>query len=156
LSAPLRDNGIEARGDTTMRQIMDDKRIRYLLIAALVVVVALGVLNIISTAFSLLVPLAVIAVGGFAFYKIALEGRDSGKVMTDEVAETSGIVLDDASGGSSDVDSLDDSDDESAARERLSAIARAQNEFFDASTPAEEILDQIQARKQRLTGADDG
>ena len=58
-----------------MRQFMDDKRIRYLLIAVLIVVLALGALNIISTAFSLLVPLAVIAVGGFAFYKIVLEGR---------------------------------------------------------------------------------
>ena len=95
-----------------MRQLMDDKRIRYLLIAALIVVLALGILNIISTAFSLLVPLAIIAVGGFAFYKIVLEGRDSGKVMTDEVAETSGIVHDEASRGSADVDSLDDSDDE--------------------------------------------
>lgn len=139
-----------------MKQFMDDRRIRYLLIAVLVVVLALGTLNIISTAFSLLVPLALIAVGGFAFFKIAFEGRDSGKVMTDEVAESSGIVLDDASSGSSDVDSLDDSDDESAARERLSTVELARNEFFDSVTPAEEILDQIQARKQRLTGADDG
>ena len=139
-----------------MRQLLDGKRIRYLLIAALVLVLALGLLNIISTAFSLLVPLAVIAVGGFAFYKIVLEGRDSGEAMTDEVAETSGINLDDASGGSADVGSLDDSDDDSAARERLSTIERARNEYFDSATPAEEILDQIQARKQRLTGADDG
>lgn len=139
-----------------MRQLMEDKRIRYLLIVVLVIVLALGLLNIISTAFSLLVPLAIIAVGGFAFYKIVLEGRDSGKVMTDEVAEASGIVLDEASRESADVDSLVDNDDESAARERLSAVERARNEFCDTATPAEEILDQIQARKQRLTGADDG
>ena len=139
-----------------MRQLMEDKRIRYLLIVVLVIVLALGLLNIISTAFSLLVPLAIIAVGGFAFYKIVLEGRDSGKVMTDEVAEASGIVLDEASRESAEVDSLVDNDDESAARERLSAVERARNEFFDTATPAEEIFDQIQARKRRLTGADDG
>ena len=139
-----------------MRQIMDDKRIRYLLIAVLVVVLVLGALNIISTAFSLLVPLALVAVGGFAFYKIVLEGRETKDVMDDEVAETSGAILAEASGERADADQDEaDADDESAARERLSAVERARNEFFDTATPAEEILDQIQARKQRLTGADD-
>lgn len=137
-----------------MKQFMDDKRIRYLLIAVLVVVLALGLLNIISTAFSLLVPLAIIAVGGFAFYKIALEGRNTNDVMEDEVAETSGAVLAEASGEAEDPVATDE-DDSSEARERLSAVEQARNEFFDTATPAEEILDQIQSRKRRLTGADD-
>jgi len=138
-----------------MRQLMEDKRIRYLLIAVLLVVLVLGLLNIISTAFSLLVPLALIAVGGFAFYKIVLEGRDKPEVMEDEVAETSGVVLAEASdeGEAARVDA--DNEDESVARQRLSAVERARSEFFDTATPAEEILDQIQSRKRRLTGEDD-
>lgn len=134
-----------------MRQLMEDRRIRILLIAALVVVVVLGALNIISTAFSLLVPLALVAVGGFAFYKIVLEGRDSGEVMEDEVAESAGVVL--VEGETARVDAKDE--DESEAHDRLSALERAQSEFFDEATPAEEILDQIQARKRRLTGSDE-
>lgn len=135
-----------------MRQLMEDKRIRALLIAALVVVVLLGLLNIISTAFSLLVPLALVAVGGFAFYKIALEGRDSGEIMEDEVAESAGVSI--AEAEPEDQADTDDSD-ESEARHRLSAVERARSEFFDTATPAEEILDQIQTRKRRLTGNDD-
>lgn len=137
-----------------MRQLMDDKRIRYLLIAVLVVVLLLGLLNIISTAFSLLVPLAIIAVGGFAFYKIALEGRGSAEVMQDEVAETAAVVLAEAIGEAADEDRID-ADDELEARQRLSAVERAQNKYFDTATPAEEILDQIQWRKRRLTGEDE-
>lgn len=140
-----------------MKQFMDDKRIRYLLIAVLVVVLALGLLNIISTAFSLLVPLAIIAVGGFAFYKIALEGRNTKDVMEDEVAETSGAVLAEASGERADEDQGEADDADAAqAHGRLSAAERARSDFFDTATPAEEILDQIQSRKRRLTGADDG
>ena len=140
-----------------MRPLMDDKRIRYLLIAALVVVLALGLLNIISTAFSLLVPLAIVAAGGFAFYKIVLEGRSSDTVMEDEIAESTGVALDEANGEAAKEVRVDMGDDnESEARERLSTIERARNEYIDTATPAEEILDQIQARKQRLTGADDG
>ena len=139
-----------------MRQLMDDKRIRYLLIAALVVVLALGLLNIISTAFSLLVPLALVAVGGFAFYKIALEGRGSDEVMQDEVAESSGVAFDEANGAADAQHHADDDDsDESGARQRLSAVERARSEFFDSTTPAEEILDQIQSRKRRLSGKDE-
>jgi len=134
---------------------MEDKRTRYLLIAVLLVVLVLGLLNIISTAFSLLVPLALIAVGGFAFYKIVLEGRDKPEVMEDEVAETAGVVLAEASdeGEAARVNANDE--DESVARQRLSAVERARSEFFDTATPAEEILDQIQSRKRRLTGEDD-
>lgn len=135
-----------------MRQLMEDRRIRILLIAALVVVVVLGALNIISTAFSLLVPLALVAGGGFAFYKIVLEGRDSDDVMEDEVAESAGVVI--AEAESEDQAATDDSE-ESRARQRLSAVERARSDFFDATTPAEEILDQIQSRKRRLTGNDE-
>ncbi|MCY4063945.1 MAG: hypothetical protein OXG53_16350 [Chloroflexi bacterium] len=131
---------------------MEDKRIRALLIAALVVVLVLGLLNIISTAFSLLVPLALVAIGGFAFYKIVLEGRDSNDVMEDEVAESAGVAIEEAA----DEEQADaDDGDDSEARQRLSAVERAQSEFFDAATPAEEILDQIQTRKRRLTGKDE-
>jgi len=139
-----------------MRQLMEDKRIRTLLIVALVVVVVLGALNIISTAFSLLVPLALVAVGGFAFYKIVLEGRDTNDVMEDEVAESAGVALDVANAEAAAEDQADTDDgDDSEARQRLSAVERARSEFFDTATPAEEILDQIQARKQRLTGSDE-
>ena len=139
-----------------MRQLMEDKRIRYLLIAALVVVLLLGLFNIISTAFSLLVPLALVAIGGFAFYKIVLEGRDSDEVMEDEIAETAGVVLADSSGEAADEDPVDaDNQDDSGARQRLSAVERARSDFFDNATPAEEILDQIQSRKRRLKGQDE-
>lgn len=139
-----------------MRQLIEDKRIRTLLIAALVVILVLGLLNIISTAFSLLVPLALVAVGGFAFYKIVLEGRGSGDVMEDEVAESGGVALDEVGVEAADEDHADsDERDDSGARGRLSAVERARSEFFDTATPAEEILDQIQARKRRLTGKDE-
>ncbi len=139
-----------------MRQLMGDKRIRYLLIAVLAVVLVLGIFNIISTAFSLLVPLAIVAVGGFAFYKIVLEGRDSAEVMEDEVAESSGVVHAEAIGEDVDEARVDAEDgEELAARQRLSAVERAQSKYFDTATPAEEILDQIQLRKRRLTGEDE-
>ena len=135
---------------------MEDKRMRYLLIAALAVVFALGALNIISTAFSLLVPLAIVAGIGFAFYKIVLEGRGSAAVMDDEIAESGGVTVDEAIGETA-VENRDDADgrEESEARQRLSAVERARSEYFDTATPAEEILDQIQSRKRRLTGEDD-
>ncbi len=143
-----------------MRPLLEDKRIRNLLIAVLLVVLALGFLNIISTAFSLLLPLALVALGGFAFYKIALEGRGSDDVMADEVAESAGIHLDQAGGADAASafvgdETADETTDESAARKRLSAVERARSDFFDSSSPAEEILDQIQSRKRRLAGEDD-
>lgn len=135
--------------------MMEDKRIRYLVVAVLAVVLILGLLNIISTAFSLIVPLAIVAAGAFAFYKIALEGRDSADVMEDEVAETSGAVSDASSNADASEDSVDvDVEDEEEARQRLSAVKRAQSDYFDRASPAEEILDQIKSRKQRLTGDD--
>ena len=112
-------------------------------------------LNIISTAFSLLLPLALVAIGGFAFYKIVLEGRDSGEVMEDEVAESAGVAMRLAARRPLKTDADTDDGDDSEARQRLSAVERAQSEFFDTATPAEEILDQIQSRKRRLTGKDD-
>ena len=133
--------------------MMEDKRIRYLVVAVLAVVLILGLLNIISTAFSLLVPLAIAAAGAFAFYKIVLEGRGSPDVMEDEIAETSGAVYDETSVADASDDSVD-ADDEEEARQRLSAVERARSDYFDRASPAEEILDQIKSRKQRLTGDD--
>lgn len=138
-----------------MRQLLDDKRIRYLLIVVLVVVLVLGLLNIISTAFSLLIPLAVVGGIAFAFYKLVIEGRDTAEVMEDEIAASAGAVLDSPYDADASVDpSADDDEDEAAARQRLSALERAQNAYFDTASPAEEILDQIKSRKQRLSGDD--
>lgn len=135
-----------------MKQLLDDKRLRYLLIAVLLVVLVLGLLNIISTAFSLLIPLALVAGGGFAFYKIVLEGRDSNAVMEDEVAETADIRLDENI-VEAEADATEAS--ENAARQRLSAVERARSDFVDSVSPAEEILDQIKSRKRRLRGDED-
>lgn len=139
-----------------MRQYLDDKRIRYLLIAVLVVVLVLGLLNIISTAFSLLVPLAIAAGIAFAFYKLVIEGRDTAEVMEDEIAASAGAVQEGSiDAHASDDDAIDEDEDEAAARQRLSALERAQSAYFDTASPAEEILDQIKSRKRRLAGDDD-
>ena len=136
--------------------MLEDKRIRYLLVAVLAVVLILGLLNIISTAFSLLIPLAIVAAGAFAFYKIVLEGRESPDVMEDEVAESAGAVYDEMSNADAGEDSVDvDVENEEDARQRLSAVERAQSDFFGRASPAEEILDQIKSRKQRLQGDDE-
>lgn len=130
---------------------MEDKRIRQLVIAVLVVVLVLGLLNIVSTAFSLLVPLALAAAGAFAFYKIVLEGRDRPEAMDDEVAETAGLGAYANRHGDSQPDNEVDVDEETdEARQRLSAVERARSEFLNKSTPAEEILDQIRSRKGGL------
>ena len=131
---------------------MNDKRIRQLVIAILVVLLLLGLLSLVSTVFQLIVPLALLVVGGFAFYKIAIEGRDKPETMDDEIAESAGI---DAFDGR-----LEGADDaraqgEAAAQDRLSAVDQAQGEFFDKSTPAEEILDHIKQRRERLAGDDE-
>ena len=134
-----------------MRQMMDDKRIRYLVIAVLLVVLALGLLSLVSTVFQLIVPLVLVVVGGFAFYKIVLEGREKSGTMEDEVAESTGAAID----ALLSAEGLGDEElaaDEDEARERLSAVDRAQTEFFEKTTPAEDILEQIKARKQRLGG----
>ncbi len=144
----------DKRGNA-VNQWLEDKRIRYLVVAVLAVVLILGLLNIISTAFSLLVPLAIVAAGAFAFYKIVLEGRDSPDVMEDEVAESVDAALDAPTVENADTDADADEKDEEDARQRLSAVERAQSDFFNSASPAEEILDQIKSRKQRLQGNDE-
>ena len=135
---------------------MQDKRIRQLVIAVLVVLLVLGLLNIVSTAFSLLIPLAIAAAVAFAFYKIVLEGRDKPAAMEDEIAETAGAETGVEAESMVAPESDQDLDEESdAARKRLSAVQRAQTEFFETSSPAEEILEQIKSRKRRLQGNDE-
>ena len=133
--------------------LLNDKRIRQLVIAVLLVILALGLLSLVSTALQLIVPLALVLVGGFAFYKIVLEGRDEPEAMADELAERA-RTLDHMTGAD-----FDDADEEfdtdySVAHERLSAIERARSQYLDATTPAQEILEGIRARKQRLDGDD--
>ena len=132
---------------------MNDKRIRQLVIAVLLVILALGVVSLISSLFQLIVPLAIVAAAVLAFYKIVLVGREKPAAMQDEIAETSGQMAEGAlaAAGAEAADSGVDM----AAEERLSALDQAEQEFFGTSTPVEEILDQIQARKQRLQGDDD-
>lgn len=139
-----------------MGQLWNDKRIRQLAVAVLVVILALGLLSLVSTVFQMIVPLALVIGGAFAFYKIVLEGRDAPdalEVMDDELAESSGLATGDLA---MDVTRADADDaDETGALERLSAAERAQSEFLDSATPAEEILDQIRERKNRLSGDED-
>ena len=140
-----------------MGQLLNDKRIRQLVIAVLVVILALGLLSLVSTVFQMIVPLALVIGGAFAFYKIVLEGRDAPEAleaMEDELAESSGLDAGDSALDIADADT-DEVEDEAAALERLSAAERVRSEFLDSATPAEEILDQIRARKQRLHGDDD-
>ena len=139
-----------------MGHLWNDKRIRQLVIAVLVVILALGLLSLVSTVFQMIVPLALVIGGGFLFYKIAIEGRDApdaAEAMDDELAESSGMAASDLALDAAQADA--DDEDDAAALERLSAAERAQSEFLDSATPAEEILDQIRARKQRLHGDDD-
>lgn len=141
-----------------MGQMWQDKRIRQLAVAVLVVILALGLLSLVSTVFQMIVPLALVIGGAFAFYKIVLEGRDapdSQEAMDDELAESSGLAAGDLALNVAQADMDDDDEDESEALQRLSAAERAQSEFLDSATPAEEILDQLRARKQRLHGDDD-
>ena len=130
---------------------MNDKRIRQMVLLVLGVILILGVLSIVSTLFQMIVPLAILAVGVIAFYKIVLQGRDKPAAMEDEIAESSGameeIVRESADGEKA-------SESEMAAQERLSAADQARSEYLDKSTTAEEILDQIKARRQRLQGGD--
>ena len=82
----------QRNGHLGARDMWEDKRFRQLVIAVLLVVLALGLMSLVSTALQLIVPLALILGGGFAFYKIVLEGRDKPEAMTDEIAEASGVV----------------------------------------------------------------
>ena len=135
---------------------MNDKRIRQLVVAVLLVILALGLLSLVSTIFQLIVPLAIVIGGAFAFYKIVLEGREAPESMDDEVAESSGMVSGDlVNDDTSPAETEDVEEDEADARQRLSAVERAKSEFLDAATPAEEILEQIKSRTQRLQGDDD-
>lgn len=131
---------------------MNDKRIRQLVIAILGVILLLGLLSLVSTVFQMIVPLAILAIGAFAFYKIALEGRDQPAAMEDELAETSGLAAADVAASAGD-DARGNS--ETAAQERLSAVEQARSDFLDTSSPAQEILDQIKIRRQRLQGDKD-
>jgi len=136
-----------------VKQMMEDKRIRYLAVALLAVVLVLGLFSLVSTALQLIVPLAIASAAAFAFYKIVLEGRDSPAVMEDEIAEAAGVARAESIGETLDTD-RDGGDAGAEARQRLSAVERARSELVDKSTPAEEILDQIRSRKQRLSGDD--
>ena len=131
---------------------MNDKRIRQLVIAILGVILVLGLLSLVSTVFQMIVPLAILAVGAFAFYKIVLEGRDKPAAMEDELAESTDIVVGDLAESASDDARLNS---EAAAQERLSAVEQARSEFLETTSPAGEILDQINERRQRLQGDKD-
>ena len=137
---------------------MNDKRIRQLVIAVLLVILALGVVSLISSLFQLIVPLAIVAALVFGFYKIVLQGRDQPAVMEDEMSEASGQRSEGTSSGAAMAQSgttMARRGTLLAPEDRLSAVEEAEQEFFEKSTPVEEILDQIQARKQRLQGEDD-
>ena len=131
--------------------VMNDKRIRQLVVVILGIIVALGALSLVSTLIGMAVPLAILGVGGFAFYKIVLEGRGESEAMADEFAETSGLVVEGKPAGIE----HSDEDQEQQAKERLSAIERARSAYVDQVTPAEEILAQIRARKEGLPGDDE-
>ena len=130
---------------------MNDKRIRQMVLLVLGVILILGVLSIVSTLFQMIVPLAILAVGVIAFYKIVLQGRDKPAAMEDEIAESSGATEEVARESA---DGEKASESEMAAQERLSAVDQAKSEYLDKTTTAEEILDQIKARRQRLQGDD--
>ncbi|MCY4019937.1 MAG: hypothetical protein OXG39_11070 [Chloroflexi bacterium] len=132
---------------------MNDKRIRLLVIAILGVILVLGLLSLVSTVFQMIVPLAILAVGAFAFYKIVLEGRDKPAAMEDELAGSTGIGPEDLAESASNDARLNS---EAAAQERLSAVEQARSEFLESPSTAEEILDQINERRQRLQGDEDG
>ncbi len=119
--------------------MLNDKRIRQLLIAVLLVILALGLLSLVSTVFQMIVPLAIVIAGAFAFYKIALEGRDKPAAIAQDADEEA-----------ADIDAEADE-----ASQRLSAIDKARSDFLDATSPAEEILDQIKSRRRRLQGDED-
>jgi len=147
---------------------MDEKLIRQIVFVILGIVVVLGVLSLVSTLVQMIVPLAVLGIGGFAFYKIVLEGRDEPDAMEDEVAETSAMVVQGAADpvAQAQPDTQDTNEEDimvevktpeetqQEAEERLSAVEQAQRDYVDNITPAEEILEQLKARKQRLQGDD--
>lgn len=131
---------------------MNDKRIRQLVIAILGVILVLGLLSLVSTVFQMFVPLAILAVGAFAFYKIVLEGRAKPEATEDELAESTGIDAEAVAQSASDDARLNS---EAAAQERLSALDQARSDFLETPSTAEEILDEINKRRQRLQGDKD-
>jgi len=133
---------------------MDDKLIRQMIFIVLGIIIILGAISLLQTLIGMIIPLAVLGIGGFAFYKIVLEGRDAPEVMTDEVAETSSMVVEGTAETVAPVtETIDET--ETQAKERLSATEQAKRDYMDSVTPAEEILDHIKARKQRLQGDED-
>lgn len=143
---------------------MDDKLIRQIAIIVLVIIGIIGALTLLQTVLQMIVPIAIIAIGGFAFYKIAIEGRDEADAMSDEVAESSGMMVESTAeaveapakqDNQQTTETVTPEAAEKLAQERLSAVEKAQRDYVDNVTPAEEILDQIKARKQRLQGDDE-
>ena len=136
---------------------MDDKRIRQMIFIILGIVILLGAISLISTLLQLIIPLSVLAIGGFAFYKIVLEGRDVPQVMDDEMAETSAMVVEGTAETvtATRTQTTSPEDITTQAEERLSATEQAKRDYLDSMTPAEEILDHIKVRKQRLQGDDE-
>ena len=138
---------------------MDDKLIRRMIFIALGIIIILGAISLLQTLIGLIIPLTLLGIGGFAFYKIVLEGRDAPQVMGDEVAESGTMVVE----GTADVvtatrpktETSSPEAIETKAEERLSATEQAKRDYLDSMTPAEEILDHINARKQRLQGDDE-
>lgn len=149
---------------------MDEKLIRQMIYVVLGIVILLGVLSLVSTLVQLIVPLAVIGIGGFAFYKIVLEGRDEPEAMQDEVAETSNMIVQSTAETvpPAEAETVPDAEEDDIvvqvktpeetqqeAEARLSAVEKAQQDYVEKTTPAEEILEQIKARRQRLQGDDE-
>ena len=138
---------------------MDEKLVRQIVFVVLGIIAILAVVSLVSTLVQMIIPLAVIAIGGFAFYKIVLEGRDASQAMEDEVAETSALVVESTSETvipaqeTTEVQTPEET--EQQAKERLSAVEQAKRDYVDSVTPAEEILENIKARKQRLQGDDE-
>jgi len=145
---------------------LNDKRVRQLIIVVIGIIGILAAITLVQTLIQMIIPLSVIGIGGFAFYKLVLEGRDAPDSMEDEVAETSAMVVQGKAEVVEPVISVADEITpdgaltaeevaEKQAQERLSAVEKAQRDYVDNITPAEEILDQIKARKQRLQGDDE-
>lgn len=126
------------------------EQISLIIKVAIAVVVVLAVVGFaINLVQQLIIPLALLGIGAFAFYKIVLEGREKPAAMQDEVAESSAApqVLESTA---EPVESIEEPTQESA-KERLSAVEKAE-QLIEKQSTAEEILEQIKARKQRLQG----
>lgn len=139
---------------------MDDKRVRQLVFIVLGIIGILAAISLVQTLVQMIIPIAIFAIGGFAFYKIVWEGRDTPEAMQDEVAETSGQIVESTAETvpltevEQNIEEIPQETDETEkqAKERLSAVEKAQRDYIETTSPAEEILDQIKARKQRLSG----